>query len=201
MGETDKIGPTMFERLKQRFSEINWTELGLMIMMALVNGFDNMTQYLKQPLYAFIDMINMMILSTNMMISSLNDLDITIPDWVPGVGGNSLGFNIPAIPMLPMMAKGGILSSGSAIVGEAGPELLTVGSGRSMVQPLSGNNANGNDLISEVRALRAEFSQLNKKQVTIQNNMDGKTIATQTASFSDIINGLNMQYADRGLVR
>lgn len=201
MDATDKIGPTMFERLKQKFSEINWTELGLRILMALVSGFDNMTQYLKQPLYAFIDMINMMIFSVNDMIMSLNNIDISIPDWVPGVGGNSLGFNIPLIPSVPMLAKGGIMSSGTAIVGEAGPELLTVGSGRSMVQPLSGSNANGNDLISEVRALRAEFSQLNKKQVTIQSNMDGKTIATQTASFSDVINGLNMQYADRGLVR
>lgn len=201
MGETDKIGPTMFERLKQSFAEINWAEIGLGILTALVSGFDNMAQYLKQPLYAFINMINMMISSVNDMIMSLNNIDISIPDWVPGVGGNSLGFNIPLIPQVPMLAKGGILSSGTAIVGEAGPELLTVGSGRSMVQPLSGSNANGNDLISEVRALRAEFSQLNKKQVTIQSNMDGKTIATQTASFSDIINGLNMQYADRGLVR
>lgn len=201
MGETDKIGPTMFERLKQKFSEINWTELGLNILMALVSGFDNMTQYLKQPLYAFIDMINMMIFSVNDMIMSLNNIDISIPDWVPGVGGNSLGFNIPLIPQVPMLAKGGILSGGTAIVGEAGPELLTVGSGRSMVQPLSGNNASGNDLIAEVRALRAEFSQLNKRQVTIQNNMDGKTIATQTASFSDIINGLNMQFAERGVAR
>ena len=201
MGETDKIGPTMFERLKQSFAEINWAEIGLGVLMALVSGFDNMTQYLKQPLNAFINMINMMISSVNDMIMSLNNIDISIPDWVPGVGGNSLGFNIPLIPQVPMLAKGGILSSGTAIVGEAGPELLTVGSGRSMVQPLSGSNANGNDLISEVRALRAEFSQLNKKQVTIQSNMDGKTIATQTASFSDVINGLNMQYADRGLVR
>jgi len=200
-GETDKVSTGLFERLKQKFAEINWTELGLMIMMALANGFSKIGDLLKTPVNAFYTMINGMIDAVNSLISSLNSLDITVPDWVPGIGGNSMGFNIPYVPNIPMLAKGGILSMGTAIVGEAGPELLTVGSGRSMVQPLSGNNANGNDLISEVRALRAEFSQLNKKQVTIQNNMDGKTIATQTASFSDVINGLNMQYADRGLVR
>lgn len=38
---------------------------------------------------------------------------------------------------LPMMAEGGILTRGSAIVGEAGPELLTQAGGRSIVQPLT----------------------------------------------------------------
>lgn len=40
---------------------------------------------------------------------------------------------------LPMMANGGVLMSGSAIVGEAGPELLTQAGGRSIVQPLTNN--------------------------------------------------------------
>lgn len=43
------------------------------------------------------------------------------------------------VPKIPMLAKGGILSSGSAIVGEAGPELLTNIGGRSVVQPLTAN--------------------------------------------------------------
>ena len=38
---------------------------------------------------------------------------------------------------VPMMASGGVLSSGSAIVGEAGPELLTMAGGRAVVQPLT----------------------------------------------------------------
>ena len=40
---------------------------------------------------------------------------------------------------LPMMAKGGVLTRGSAIVGEHGPELLTQAGGRSIVQPLTNN--------------------------------------------------------------
>ena len=39
-----------------------------------------------------------------------------------------------------MLAEGGILTSGTAIVGEAGPELVSVSGGQAMVQPLSGNN-------------------------------------------------------------
>ena len=39
-----------------------------------------------------------------------------------------------------MLAEGGILTSGSAIVGEAGPEFVQVSNGRAMVQPLSNHS-------------------------------------------------------------
>ena len=36
------------------------------------------------------------------------------------------------------MAEGGVLTSGTAVVGEAGPELVSVSNGNAMVQPLTG---------------------------------------------------------------
>ena len=59
------------------------------------------------------------------------------------IGGiNKIGFgdhhiNIPTIPRL---AEGGVLTSGSAIVGEAGPEFVQVSNGQAMVQPLTGHS-------------------------------------------------------------
>ena len=50
-------------------------------------------------------------------------------DWVKTIN----------VPKIPMLATGGILTNGSAIVGEAGPELLTNVGGRSVVQPLTAN--------------------------------------------------------------
>ena len=44
------------------------------------------------------------------------------------------------IPSIQWMAEGGVLTSGTAIVGEAGPEFVQVSNGQAMVQPLSGNN-------------------------------------------------------------
>lgn len=55
---------------------------------------------------------------------------------------NGESADIPHIP--PLMAEGGILTSGTAIVGEAGPELVSVSNGQAMVQPLS----QGNELTS-----------------------------------------------------
>lgn len=74
--------------------------------------------------------INAMIGLINGFIGGLNN--IKIPDWVPKIGGK--GFNIGKIPYL---AKGGHLINGQAIVGEAGPELLNVGNGKTTVTPLT----------------------------------------------------------------
>lgn len=74
--------------------------------------------------------INAMITLINGFLGSLNN--IKIPKWVPGVGGK--GFSIAKIPYL---AEGGHMINGQAIVGEAGPELLTAKNGKTTVTPLS----------------------------------------------------------------
>jgi len=71
------------------------------------------------------------------LIGGINKIKIDVPDWVPLLGGKTFGFNIPSISKIPYLAKGGILSSGSAVVGEAGPELLTMIGNKAMVQPLT----------------------------------------------------------------
>lgn len=69
----------------------------------------------------------------NGLIDAINGFNIDIPEWVPIFGGKKFSINIPKIPYL---AKGGVVRSGSAIVGEAGPELMTVLGNRTIVQPL-----------------------------------------------------------------
>lgn len=71
----------------------------------------------------------------NSMIRLLNLIHVDLPDWM---GGGTIGFNISEIPQL---AKGGkALTSGTALVGEEGPELLNLPQGAS-VTPL--NNGGG----------------------------------------------------------
>lgn len=80
--------------------------------------------------------INGIISLVNSAINGLNSLSVTIPDWVPVVGGQTWGLSIPNIPML---AKGGnIYGSGSVMVGERGPEILNLPAGAS-VHPLTGD--------------------------------------------------------------
>lgn len=101
--------------------------------------FSALTSVAKAPINAVIGLINGAIGGINQMIKALNKIKFSIPSWVPGLGGKSFGFNIGTVSKIPYLAKGGILASGSAIVGEAGPELLTVANGRAVVQPLSNN--------------------------------------------------------------
>ena len=74
--------------------------------------------------------INGMIGLSNGFLGGLNN--IKIPKWVPGVGGKSF-----SISTLPYLADGGHVLNGQAIVGEAGPELLTNKNGKTTVTPLS----------------------------------------------------------------
>lgn len=80
------------------------------------NEFGALANIAKAPINAVISVINM-------VLSKINEMKISIPDWVPGVGGKTLGFNIPQIPML---AAGGIATAPTlAMVGEGGePEAV-----------------------------------------------------------------------------
>lgn len=71
--------------------------------------------------------VNIFINGINTIIGGFNKLSFTAPDWVPGIGGKTIGFNLPTIPLL---AKGGIAT---------GPTLAMVGEGREheAILPLS----------------------------------------------------------------
>lgn len=85
--------------------------------------FDMIAAMAKAPFNGMIGLINA-------FLGGLNK--IKIPDWVPGVGGKSF-----SISTLPYLADGGHVLNGQAIVGEAGPELLTNKNGKTTVTPLS----------------------------------------------------------------
>ena len=57
---------------------------------------------------------------------------------VRGSGRGGVNYNMPGL------ATGGVLSSGTALVGEAGPELLSMNGGRAVVQPLTNNYTTNN---------------------------------------------------------
>jgi len=74
--------------------------------------------------------VNAVIDGINMMIRGLNLFNFRVPDWVLGIGGQSIGFNLAQIPRL---AEGGIVTQPTiAMIGESGPEAVV---------PLSGDGA------------------------------------------------------------
>lgn len=92
--------------------------------------------------------------AVNFIISAINKI-IAAANKVTAAGG-ALGLKVPQIPQIPMLATGGnIVGSGSAIVGEAGPELIDLPRG-ARVTPLDGShsgqviniNISGNNVLS-----------------------------------------------------
>ena len=55
--------------------------------------------------------VNIIIKGVNWLISQLNKIHFEIPDWVPGIGGNSFGINIPPINEIeiPRLARGAVI--------------------------------------------------------------------------------------------
>ena len=55
--------------------------------------------------------LNVIIRALNWMIRQINKISITVPDWVPGIGGRTVGFNIPAISevTIPRLAQGAVI--------------------------------------------------------------------------------------------
>lgn len=101
--------------------------------------FDGLIAVVKAPLNGIIGLMNGMISGINWIIEKINSISVDLPDWL---GGGHIGFSLPTIGKIPYLARGGILSQGSAIVGEAGPELLTVSGSRAIVQPLTNQTTN-----------------------------------------------------------
>ena len=93
----------LVQALWKYFTETNWAQLGIDIMVALANG---------------------VIKGLNTLIGKLNQFDIDVPDWVPIIGGKNVSFKLPTIPtikapQLPSFAQGGIVSQPTlAMVGD-----------------------------------------------------------------------------------
>ncbi|MBK4758688.1 phage tail tape measure protein, TP901 family, core region [Enterococcus faecium] len=101
----------------------NWSKAWQGVVDIFGGIFDGIVAVGKAPINAMIGLING-------FIGGLNN--IKIPKWIPGIGGKSF-----SISKIPYLAQGGHLINGQAIVGEAGPELLTAKNGKTTVTPLS----------------------------------------------------------------
>lgn len=90
-------------------------------------AFDGVVGFAKSAVNTVIYFINAMIQAIargiNSAIDALNTLSVTIPDWVPGLGGQTWGLSLPYVPVpqIPRLATGAVVPAHSnmlAMVGE-----------------------------------------------------------------------------------
>lgn len=131
----------------------------------------------KTAINSVISVINGLINGINKLIAGINKIKFDIPSWVPAIGGKSLGFNIPQINKIPMLANGGDVLQGSALVGERGPELLTMNNGIASITPLfSGITSQLGDIRSAMNGYPST--------IVVQSVLDGKVIGQTAYNFS-----------------
>ena len=105
------------------------SSVGSRISNALVGAFQNILKLIKVPINGIIGLINGLIKGVvtgiNYVLQAFNKLRISIPRWVPGIGGNTLGFNFATLnaPQIPKLAEGGYVKPNT-------PQLAMIGDNR-----------------------------------------------------------------------
>jgi phage-related protein len=94
----------------------NWEAAWENVKAIFSNAFDALVELAKIPINAVIGIINGAIAGINSIVGG----GITIPEWVPVIGGGTWSLQLPEIPYL---AKGGF-TNGPSIAGEAGTEAV-----------------------------------------------------------------------------
>lgn len=123
-GLADKLADTK-SAIQTRWNEIKgWFNTNIAPKFTLnywKNKFQSIPNGMKS---AFNGVIGIVEKAVNQIIKKINTLSWKIPDWVPGVGGKSFGFNFKTIS-IPRLAEGGItMGSTLANIGENGREAV-----------------------------------------------------------------------------
>ena len=120
--------------------------------------------------------INTIIKALNFLIEKMNTISFDVPDWVPGVGGNQIGVNIPKIAEyeIPHLARGAVIPPNR--------EFLAV----------LGDQTNGNNIEapeSLLRQMAAEAASVNTSllQEIIQLMKDGKVLVVNDTTFAELV--------------
>ena len=88
---------------------------------------DTLSAVIRTPINAmlavFENFTNRIVDGINSLIRRFNSISWNVPEWVPGIGGNRLGFNIPQVARVspPRLAQGGWVAANNprlAIIGD-----------------------------------------------------------------------------------
>lgn len=105
----------------------NWEKAWQGILNVFNGVWSGMTATVRLVVNGVIDLVNAMVRGVaggiNAVVGAVNSIHLDIPEWVPGIGGNSIGFSIPTIPVpqIPRLAQGGYVGPGNprlAVIGD-----------------------------------------------------------------------------------
>lgn len=139
---------TALDTIKTKWEEI-WNGLKTTTVEIFEGIWNGIKGAINSILSGIETMANGVVNGVNTMIDALNSLSFDIPDWVPGVGGESFGLNIPNIPAvsLPRLAQGGFVKANT-------PQLAMIGDNLTQ-----GEIVSPEDKLQEMALRAAEMAQ------------------------------------------
>ena len=153
----------LLRQLKEHFLT-KFTE----IKAGVVNVVEGLWEAIKTPINSIIGgfefLVNCVINALNKMINACNSLQFDIPDWIPSIGGESFGLNIPTLNevSIPRLAQGAVIPPNKEFMAMLGDQK----SGTNIEAPL--------DTIKQ--AMLEVLTQTGNKEQEIVINLDGREI-------------------------
>ena len=100
--------------LKDVFSG-DWNKAWQTIQNLFKTIWDAMPGFVKGPINSILGFVETMVRAVesgvNSVIDALNEINVEVPDWVPGIGGESFGFDLDhvSLPHIPQLASGTVI--------------------------------------------------------------------------------------------
>lgn len=134
-------------------------------------------------------MVNGVINALNKMISALNNLSFDIPDWIPGIGGESFGLDIPTVSKvhLPRLASGTVVppraGEFAAILGDNKQETEVVSPlstmKQALMEALTESGVGGNQqVVIRFEGNLAQLGRVLKPVIDAENNRGSVRLVT-----------------------
>lgn len=107
--------------IKEKWDTI-WNGLKTTVTNIFSSIWNNIKGTINSILGGIEGMANGVVRGVNKVIGALNNLSFDIPDWIPGLGGKTFGFNIPTLGEvnIPKLAQGGFVKANT-------PQLALIG--------------------------------------------------------------------------
>ncbi len=150
----------------------NWSKAWNGVKDIFKGVFQSFIALAKMPINAVISIING-------AIAGINRLSISIPDWVPVLGGKKFSINIPKIPLLYQGTDN--WKGGPAIIHDRGAEIVDLPGGTRVIP--HDKSLKMAESLGRIKAL-ADLKTLNESQV--RREFEGNSNPSDTAAYSGI---------------
>lgn len=178
----NKVKEFWDEHIKQIFTKDWWLELAKKCGNGLISGFEGAVN-------GIIGLFEKMI---NFIVKGLNKISFDVPDWVPGVGGKTFGFDLREVNLgrvsIPRLAQGAVIPANREFLAVLGDQKR----GTNIEAPAELIKQMAMEAISEMGITGTQNQQIIKEEHYNLNQTELMTIMYKLVRGGERINGTSL---------